>query len=110
VITAANVDRVKARIIIEGANIPVTEDAERMLHERGVLCIPDFIANAGGVICAAVEYSGGGEQQAMTAIREKLTSNTRKLLEVVTEENLYPREAAMRMALRRLREAMNPVS
>lgn len=105
VITAANVDRVKARIIIEGANIPVTEDAERVLHDRGVLCIPDFIANAGGVICAAVEYSGGGEQQATTAIKEKLTSNTRKLLEVVTEENLYPREAAMQMALRRLREA-----
>jgi glutamate dehydrogenase/leucine dehydrogenase len=106
VITVANVDRVKARIIIEGANIPVTEDAERMLHERGVLCIPDFIANAGGVICAAVEYRGGGEHQAMTAIKEKLTNNTRKLLEVVTEENLYPREAAMQIALRRLREAM----
>lgn len=106
VITVANVQRVKARIIIEGANIPVTEEAERMLHERGVLCIPDFIANAGGVICAAVEYSGGDERQAMITIKEKLTSNTRKLLEVVTEENLYPREAAMQMARRRLREAM----
>lgn len=105
VITADNVDQVKARIIIEGANIPVTEDAERKLHDRGVLCIPDFIANAGGVICAAVEYSGGSERQAMTAIRDKLTSNTRKLLEVVAEENLYPREAAMQMAIHRLREA-----
>lgn len=105
-ITAANVDRVRARIIIEGANIPITEDAERRLHERGILCIPDFIANAGGVICAAVEYSGGSEQQAMTAIREKLTANTRRLLTLVREENLYPREAALQMAVRRLREAM----
>lgn len=105
-ITAANVDRVRARIIIEGANIPITEDAERRLHERGILCIPDFIANAGGVICAAVEYSGGSEEQAMTAIREKLTANTRRLLTLVSEENLYPREAALQMAVRRLREAM----
>jgi glutamate dehydrogenase (NAD(P)+) len=108
VITAANVDEVKARVIIEGANIPITEDAERILHDRGVLCIPDFIANAGGVISAAVEHRGGSEQQAMAAIKEKLTSNTRKLLELVSEEKLYPREAAMQMALRRLREAMNP--
>jgi glutamate dehydrogenase (NAD(P)+) len=108
VITAANVDRVKARLIIEGANIPITEEAERILHDRGVLCIPDFIANAGGVICAAVEHRGGSEQQAMATIKEKLTNNTRKLLELVTEEKLYPREAAMQMALRRLRAAMNP--
>lgn len=106
VITAANVERVKARVIIEGANIPVTEDAERQLHDRGILCIPDFIANAGGVICAAVEYSGGNEQQAMAAIKEKLTHNTRRLLNLMREERLQPREAAMQMALRRLRQAM----
>lgn len=106
VITAANVDQVTARVIIEGANIPVTEAAERRLHDRGILCIPDFIANAGGVICAAVEYSGGSEQQAMTAVREKLTDNTQKLLTLVAEKALYPREAAMQMAMNRLREAI----
>jgi glutamate dehydrogenase/leucine dehydrogenase len=106
VITADNVDRVKARVILEGANIPATEDAERRLHDRGILCIPDFIANAGGVICAAVEYSGGSERQAMPAIREKLTYNTRELLELIAEEKLYPREAAMQIAMHRLRDAM----
>jgi glutamate dehydrogenase/leucine dehydrogenase len=108
VITVANVDRVKARTIIEGANIPVTEEAERMLHDRGVLCIPDFIANAGGVICAAVEYSGGREQQAMTAIKEKLANNTQQLLALIAEEHLYPREAARQMAFRRLRKLIIP--
>lgn len=110
VITAANAAGVRARVIIEGANIPVTEDAERSLHDRGVLCIPDFIANAGGVICAAVEYSGGNEQQALLSVEEKLTANTRQLLTLMADENLYPREAAREMALRRLRGAKNPAT
>jgi glutamate dehydrogenase/leucine dehydrogenase len=106
VITAENAERVQARVILEGANIPVTEDAERRLHDRGILCIPDFIANAGGVICAAVEYVNGSEGEAMRAIKEKLTQNARRLLAIVAEEKRYPREAAMQMAVHRLREAM----
>ncbi|HEY9073778.1 MAG TPA: hypothetical protein VIN67_06555 [Desulfobaccales bacterium] len=51
VINADNMQRVKARLIVEGANIPLTDEAESYLHAQGVLCIPDFIANAGGVIC-----------------------------------------------------------
>ena len=38
------------------------------MHDHGILTIPDFIANAGGVICAAVEYQGGTQQQALTTI------------------------------------------
>ena len=51
VITTATVGLVRARLVLEGANIPITPEAEAMLHDRGVLCIPDWIANAGGVIC-----------------------------------------------------------
>jgi glutamate dehydrogenase (NAD(P)+) len=51
VIRADNQATVKARLIVPGANIGVTERAEAMLHRRGVFCVPDFIANAGGVIC-----------------------------------------------------------
>ena len=75
VITADNADDVKARLVIEGANIPATSEAEARLHERGVLVIPDFIANAGGVICAAVEYHRGSEAAAMSAIDEKIARN-----------------------------------
>ncbi len=64
VIDAANVGRLNTRMVAEGANIPVTPEAERILDEAGVLVLPDFIANAGGVICAAVEYQGGTETQA----------------------------------------------
>jgi len=69
VIHAGNVGAIKARLILQGANIPATAEAERALHERGVLVVPDFIANAGGVICAAVEYRGGTESDAFRRIR-----------------------------------------
>lgn len=105
-ITVHNVEGVKAKVILEGANIPVTEEAERILHDRGILCIPDFIANAGGVICGAVEYHGGSEKEAMTAIREKLRGNTRELLDLVAREKRSPRETALQMALRRVHQAM----
>lgn len=48
-ITADNCDRVNAKLIAEAANVPVTEEAERRLLERGVATVPDFIANAGAV-------------------------------------------------------------
>jgi glutamate dehydrogenase (NAD(P)+) len=56
VIDENNVNRLKAKLVIEGANIPITDGAEKYLHAKGVLYVPDFIANAGGVICAVMEY------------------------------------------------------
>jgi glutamate dehydrogenase (NAD(P)+) len=55
-ITEANADRVRARLIVEGANGPTTPEADRMLHERGVLVVPDVLANAGGVIVSYFEW------------------------------------------------------
>jgi glutamate dehydrogenase (NAD(P)+) len=106
VITESNVSRLQTRLIIEGANIPVTPAAERLLHERGVLCVPDFIANAGGVICAAVEYRGGSQTEAFADIEEKLRRNTEEVLKMSGEQGLLPREAAMRLAAGRVRKAM----
>src|SRR5205814_312477 len=56
VITAANVSKVKAKIIAEGANGPVTTDAVKDLEERGVFIIPDILSNAGGVIVSYFEW------------------------------------------------------
>ena len=106
VIDEANVDRLQARLVVEGANIPVTPGAERRLHERGVLCVPDFIANAGGVICAAVEYRGGSQTEALAVIEEKLRRNTEEVLAISRTEGLLPREAAVRLAVGRIRKAM----
>ena len=76
------------------------------MHEQGILNIPDFIANAGGVICAAVEYQGGTEQQALAAIADKIRVNTTELLTRVTEEGFLPRDAAIQLARKRVEEAM----
>lgn len=59
VIIKENVDRIKARIVAEGANFATTEKAQKTLHERGVIFVPDFIANPGGVIAAYTEMIDG---------------------------------------------------
>lgn len=55
-ITEANVDAIKARLIVEGANGPTTPAAQRRLHERGVFVVPDILANAGGVTVSYFEW------------------------------------------------------
>ena len=106
VIRADNVEKLDTKLVLQGANIPATADAERRLHERGILSIPDFIANAGGVICASVEYHGGTQSSSFDAISEKIASNTREVLHAVRSEHLLPRTAANRLAERRVRAAM----
>ncbi|WP_272480054.1 Glu/Leu/Phe/Val family dehydrogenase [Aquibacillus koreensis] len=61
-----NVDDVKARIIIEGANSPVTGEADEVLSDKGVIIIPDILANAGGVIVSYFEWLQGRETQFYT--------------------------------------------
>ncbi|MEE9210481.1 MAG: hypothetical protein V3U23_08500 [Kiloniellales bacterium] len=68
--------------------------------------VPDFIANAGGVICASVEYHGGSESQAFAAIEEKIRRNTARVLEDAKAGNQLPRAAAVALAERRARRAM----
>ena len=82
-------------------------EAERILHERGILNLPDYIANAGGVICAAVEYHGGTETSAFQTIDERIRRNTREVLQRASDENLPPRAAADVLANGRIRRAMS---
>ena len=106
VVRKDNVARLKTKLIPQGANIPFTPEAEQFLHENGVLVIPDFIANAGGVICAAVEYHGGTESQAFQTIREKIFANTTVVLEEAARAKSLPRNAAVALAEKRVRQAM----
>ncbi len=100
-----NALKLRSRLLLQGANIPVTIEAERILHDRGILVIPDLIANAGGLICCSVEYQGGNEETVFATIKEKISKNTETLLERLSEKVL-PRDAAMRLALERLGETM----
>lgn len=106
VIHAGNVDRLNARLVAQGANIAVTPEAEAALHARNILSIPDFIANAGGVICAAVEYAGGSRTGAFQTIAEKVRANTAQVLEAARESGGLPRDAALDLARGRVERAM----
>ncbi|CAN7194991.1 Glu/Leu/Phe/Val family dehydrogenase [Rossellomorea sp. LjRoot5] len=61
-----NVGKVKARIIVEGANAPITTEADSYLSDKGVIVIPDILANAGGVIVSYFEWLQGRETQFYT--------------------------------------------
>jgi glutamate dehydrogenase/leucine dehydrogenase len=106
VIHVGNVARLDTKLIAEGANIPCTPEAEAALAARGVLVLPDFIANAGGVICAATEYRGGTEAAAFADIEEKIRRNTRAVLDRIASRQVLPRDAATDLARRRLERAM----
>ncbi len=106
VIDENNAARLKCKLILQGANIPVTARAERILHDAGVVSVPDFVANAGGVICASVEYRGGTQKQAFETIEEKIRENTRAVLELARTHSQIPAEAALSLAKQRVSEAM----
>jgi glutamate dehydrogenase/leucine dehydrogenase len=106
-IRADNAEAIRAKLVLEGANIPATPEAEAILHRRGVLVVPDFIANAGGVICAAVEHGGGGERAAFEQIAEKIRRNTEEVLERSRRESREPRSTAMEIAQERVLAAMS---
>lgn len=106
VIHAKNVTRLDTRLMLQGANIPCTAEAEHALHQRGVVVVPDFVANAGGVICAALEYHGATQSAAFAAIAEKVEANTAVTLDQARIQQITPRAAAATVAQGRVRQAM----
>jgi glutamate dehydrogenase (NAD(P)+) len=106
VINETNVHLLSTKLVVEGANIPITAGAEKILYEKGILYVPDFIANAGGVICAASEHQKATRSTAFSLIEEKVRNNTAQVLEVAKTRGILPREAAVELALRRVNEAM----
>ena len=107
VIHEDNVQRLNTKMVVQGANIPVTHAAEKIMQDKGIICVPDFIANAGGVICAAMEYQGASQSAALATIEEKLRRNTLEVLQTAQREQIMPRDAALAMARKRLDKAMS---
>lgn len=105
VVNRENAGILDTRIVAEGANIPCTPEAEAMLARRGVLVLPDFVVNAGGVICAAIEYHGGTESSAFGVIEEKIRRNTADVIEIAKRTNASTRDAAIAIATRRIHNA-----
>ncbi len=102
-ITAANMDTVKAKLIVEGANLSTSAEVKEMFHKKGTLLVPDFVANAGGVISSYVEYIGGTEEEMFKLVEEKLTKNTKEVLDTAKEKSISPVEAGLHIAKDRVK-------
>jgi glutamate dehydrogenase (NAD(P)+) len=112
VIDAAVAQQIKARLVVEGANLPTSLSAQEILAERGVTVIPDFVANAGGVIAAAfamdARYSGfrPDTREIFTTVSDKLRTNSHTVLDEARRQSVTTHTAGRRLAEARVREAM----
>jgi len=107
VINERNVEKIKAKLVVEAANIPAEAESERRLHERGVLVVPDIIANAGGVISSYAEYIGENPKGMCGMVEERIIRNVGLVIRKAREEKTTPRDSALAIAQERVREAMN---
>ncbi len=105
-VTSNNVGKVNAKLIVEGSNIAMTPEIEKILHNKGILIVPDFVANAGGVISSYVEYIHGTSEKMFKLVEQKVRKNTELVLKAAKKENVMPRDAAMEIAMERVRKKM----
>jgi glutamate dehydrogenase (NADP+) len=112
VIDTHNVDRIRAPLIAEVANGPITSDAELRLNERGTLVLPDVLTNAGGVTVSYFEWVQNRQGYAWTLdeVRERLEEVMVRAFDEVwrihTDEEVPLRAASYRLALRRIADAI----
>jgi glutamate dehydrogenase/leucine dehydrogenase len=97
-----DVDAIKAKLIVEGSNIPMTEQTEEFLYHKKVIVVPDFVANAGGVISSFVEYTGGNKEEMFKLVEKKVSKNTKTVLEQSKKTGEQPRKIAMEIAKKRV--------
>lgn len=106
VINRYNFNKIKAKVIVEGANIPVKPEIEEKLHKKGILVVPDFVANAGGVISSYAEYKGYYPKYMFAIVERKIKKNAKLILDKADRKGIKPRDAALEIAMERVRKAM----
>jgi glutamate dehydrogenase (NAD(P)+) len=104
--------RTAARLVVEGANMPTTPVARQLLHERGVVVVPDFVANAGGVVAAAHSMDARHSPfpvdpaDVFPMISAKMRANTETVVAASRTRGIAPHVAAQQIAEERVRDAM----
>jgi glutamate dehydrogenase (NAD(P)+) len=105
VITEENVERVKAKLLVEAANLPVRPRIEKALASRGVFVVPDILANSGGVISSYAEYRGYNPKRMLELVQRKIRRTTVKVIETALNNDVGLRDAAMNIAKERVLNA-----
>ena len=100
VINQTNKDKIKSKIIIEAANIPMSEDVENELFQRGILIVPDIIANSGGVVSSYAEYRGYNPKQMFETVAKKIKKTVSLVMEESIKKNKNPRQVALDLAVK----------
>lgn len=102
VINDKNKSSIKAKIIVEGANIPMRENVEHWLWQKGIMIVPDMIANAGGVISSYAEHRGYNPKRMFALVEKKIKKTTREILEKSIKHGKNPRQVALNIAKEKL--------
>ncbi|GAC1530488.1 MAG: Glu/Leu/Phe/Val dehydrogenase [Vulcanimicrobiaceae bacterium] len=112
-LTIGNAASVEARLIVEGANGPTTPEADRIFNERGIVVIPDIVANAGGVTVSYFEWAQDRagyfwkESEVNERLADVMLDNFTKVYELATSRGVSLRTAAYMVAIDRVVQSMN---
>lgn len=110
-IHAGNASKLKCKIIVEGANGPTSPEADQLLHDKGVLVVPDVLANAGGVTVSYFEWVQGlmhlfwTEDEVNKRLETIMGRACDQVFEMTKRTQLRPRMSALRIGIGRLAEA-----
>ncbi|MDT3740389.1 MAG: Glu/Leu/Phe/Val dehydrogenase [Candidatus Kapabacteria bacterium] len=109
--STVNMIRPSVKIIVEGANGPTTPEADAVIKERGIMVIPDFLANAGGVTCSYFEQVQCNmnffwtREEVLEKLDQKMTHAYHAVSDLARTRNIFMRDAAYMISISRVAEA-----